>query len=869
MNIEKIMEEIDVLYSQQKVEEVEALLLEKIAELKNTNQIYPALSLMNELLGIYREKGDSEKGQQCCQDVLYLFEKHQLKRDENFGTTLLNVATAQRSFGNYEKAKEYYNECMEIYRDRIPPNDYRYASLYNNLNLLCCETGDFDQAIDHLEKSLAILAHHKGVEVQIATANTSLAQIYSGLENLELAEKHIKVALDLFSNFEDYHYSGALATAANIAYLKGRYEDAASLYQNAMDEIEKYLGKTENYKMLEENLEYVRSFIQPKESGTASEEGSQEESALPEDEVPEVAEPEVTEPEEELDTEEPPTEEEETMEAVEVESSSPEISEEEVQVELVEKDAPEQEEPSPEEAPAETQEVEVDATSRLTGLELSKAFYLEYGAPMIQTHFPHYVGIIAVGLVGEGSEALGFDDKLSEDHDFGPGFCLWLPDDLYRNVGQNLQKHYNSLPKTYKGVKTFPTETAGKRVGVFSILDFYVDILGALPETDLDWVLLEDSALAKATNGEVFRDDLGEFTKIRTLLAGHYPPQVRLGKIAEKAHEVSQKGQYNYQRMLNRGDFVTARIILSEFMRNTMELVFLLNKEYAPFYKWTYKKMKTLPLLSHLARPIHEINGLAIDDKKIIPLIEWIVAELIMELEKQGLIEDKEKGNFLDDYVGEMLTMKIEDKDSGKEELVQKMVDYEWKAFDKVQGMDGRASCQDDHETFEIMRSSQFLAWSMDLLESYLIDFETALSEGRNLVTEKYAFMMKSTDPDNFKEMESKLPQISPSKAKLIEKAVTKQMELVLVLKPKYPKFVNQGRSLKTSEDNLYNTSYETYLRGELSSYSEKTVGLYFDLLMDNEKKGLNTAKIYMENVAFQYGYPDLETAEDSIKSGF
>lgn len=816
MNIQKIMEEIDVLYSQQKVEEVEALLLEKIGELKENKEVYPALSLTNELLGIYREKGDRKKGMATCEDLLAIFHENNLKKDENYGTTLLNVATAQRSFGYYEEARAYYDECMEIYRDKIPPNDYRYASLYNNLNLLCCELGELPQAIDHLEKSLAILSHHLHVEVQVATANTSLAQIYSSLGQLDLAQKHSKIALELFQDYPDYHYSGALATAANIAFLLEKYQEAADFYQKAMDEIEQYLGRTENYKVLEENLQYVLSFLSPPKEDSQTQENKTTE--VPEKTTkPEEAKPEeITAPEKTL--------------------------------------------------PSSQQEKD---EGPFTGLELSRRFYEEYGAKMLATHFPQYLDKIAVGLVGEGSECFGFDDKISQDHDFGPGFCLWISDELEQIIGHNLAYHYGNLPKTYKGITRTSTETAGKRVGVFSISDFYGQLLdGSIPTKDMDWLLLEDNQLAQASNGAVFRDDLGEFSKIRAKLLNHYPQGVLRQKMGQKAHEISQKGQYNYARMLNRGDFVTARLILCEFLTNVMEMVFYLNKMYAPFYKWTYKKMKQLPVLSHLSRPIHEINGLAIDDPKILGIIEGIVAELLGELHKQNYISAVDKGNFLDNYVEELCTVDTKVENQEKKTLVDQLVSYEWKAFDQVQGMDGRASCQDDYETFEIMRSSQFYVWSTALLESYALDFETALQQGRNLVTEKYAFMMRSTDPDNFQKMESRLPAISPEKRSLIEEIVAKQMKLVLELQPNYPKFVNQGRSLHTKEDNLYNTSYETYLRGELSSYSMKTVELYGEMLDKHKEENRNTARCYMENVASQYGYEDLDAAEASLTEG-
>ena len=65
----------------------------------------------------------------------------------------------------------------------------------------------------------------------------------------------------------------------------------------------------------------------------------------------------------------------------------------------------------------------------MNGLELSRAFYEEHGAPLLHEQFPEAEGLIAVGLIGSGSECLGFDDEVSRDHDFEPGFCLLLPEE--------------------------------------------------------------------------------------------------------------------------------------------------------------------------------------------------------------------------------------------------------------------------------------------------------------------------------------------------------------------------------------------------------------------------------------------------------
>ncbi|MFI3231244.1 MAG: DUF4037 domain-containing protein, partial [bacterium] len=494
MNIEQVLQEIDVLYSNQKVEEVEALILSKISEFKSSNEVFPAISLMNELLGIYREKGDKLKGVECCEELLEIFKGNALPQDDSYATTLLNIATAQRSFKNYDLALEYYNKCLEIYNanNLLATNDYRVACLYNNLSLLYIELGKYQEAINYLNNSITILrAQHDitSVEVQIATAHTTLSQIYISLDDLSLAEQHIVKSCSLFDKHEDYHYSATLATYAQINYLLKNYEKSADLYKRAMAHIEKYIGKTQNYYMLEENLKQVLG------------------------------------------------------------------------------------------------ELGCD-TLNIKGLELSNDFYNEFGAPMIKEKFPEYESKIAIGLVGEGSECFGFDDDFSKDHDFGAGFCMWLPQDIYDKIGQELQGEYDKLPLIYKGVerKIASSDTnsntnnnTNKRAGVFSIGGFYSNLieLESFPQKLEEWLFLSDYQLAHATNGKVFRDDLGEFSKIRKELSRHYPTEVWVKKIASEAHLVCQTGQYNLIRALKRNDMITARIILSKFIEHIINLVHL------------------------------------------------------------------------------------------------------------------------------------------------------------------------------------------------------------------------------------------------------------------------------------------------------
>ena len=64
----------------------------------------------------------------------------------------------------------------------------------------------------------------------------------------------------------------------------------------------------------------------------------------------------------------------------------------------------------------------------MNGLELSKAYWENCARPLFRRELSAFLERAAVGLVGEGSECFGFDDEISRDHDWGPGFCLWLPE---------------------------------------------------------------------------------------------------------------------------------------------------------------------------------------------------------------------------------------------------------------------------------------------------------------------------------------------------------------------------------------------------------------------------------------------------------
>lgn len=160
------------------------------------------------------------------------------------------------------------------------------------------------------------------------------------------------------------------------------------------------------------------------------------------------------------------------------------------------------------------------------------------------------------------------------------------------------------------------------------------------------------------------------------------------------------------------------------------------------------------------------------------------------------------------------------------------------------------------------MRKSQYLTWNKEMLLSYIQDFEEANKRGWNLVTEKYAWMMESTSPTQFEELKASLPKLEEEKKAIIEGIVAIQVEWMEEFAKEYPKMAEQARSIHTYEDTEYNTSYETYLRGEMRTYSEQTLYLYGQFIVGLAQAKENLAKKIMSNTAMLYGYDSLEEAE-------
>ncbi len=871
MDIQNILAQVDAYFEADRGKDAEQLLQQSVADAEREQDDGAKLQLLNELIGYYRESSQHEMVYKTVAQAIAQTRHMGLEGTIPHATTLLNAATAYRACGKTEESMGYYRQVQEIYGRLLEPDNMLMAGLQNNISLLYQETGNYEAAKAGLLEALAIVEkNNAGYETAVTYANLAGTCLQLG-ENGEACRYAMK-SMEIFRsrNVEDSHSAAALAALGMYFYREKDYGKAVQYYRQAMENVERSLGRNDYYRRLEENLMACEAAYRAAESGEA--EGvpvaGQKGSAV--------------------------------RDAVTVGQEAGETG-------TIGAEAQ-----SGEGADAARGEVR-NAGEKGTGLTLAKEYYEAYGKTMIQEQFPEYVEKIAVGLAGRGSDCFGYDDAASRDHDWGPDFCMWVTDETYEVIGKALQQAYEKLPGDFKGYRRASHVNGRNRRGVLRISDFYRDLAGAERYEAMDWKNTNDTSLAAAVNGEIFRDEEGIFSAFREKLKQGYPEEIRYLKLAEAAARFAQTAQYNYPRMLGRGDRFTAEMMVWDGMKEAMKLQHYIEGKYPPHDKWLLRSLQASAegrevagMLEKIAeslrmdgnpsahsewkdeaenslKAVHEkavtgeiISGGGIKDgiseeadnfrrnreNDTTSYIEQLGAHFAMEMYREGYISDTE--SYLDAH-SEELVFKASLAVKSSEELVEEIARLEFEAFDKVKNEGGRASCQNDWTTFSIMRKSQYLTWNRVMLLQYLYDFYREYHRGHNLIEEKYGRMMESTAPEKYEEIKSHFPELTQEKKNIIEQIVGLQVKWMEEFSASYPTLADNARNIHTSEDTAEDTSYETYLRGELGTYSDKMLELYGRYVVEYARTGRNTAYEIMENSVKMYGYKDVETAEREI----
>lgn len=330
----------------------------------------------------------------------------------------------------------------------------------------------------------------------------------------------------------------------------------------------------------------------------------------------------------------------------------------------------------------------------VSGLKLARAFWTQMGKPMIAAKYPQYAGVSPPVWWVMARNATDSMMRIRRTTISARASACGLRMRITRRSASNLRSitrhcrassawdaqgrvtfeaHARSdasgaFPSAGAGSPVTPrAQGANRRDGVFRIGDFFESITGyhtAPAQTaPHEWLMLQESTLAAATNGEVFADPTGLFSKTRQGFK-NMPDDVRLALISKRLGMIAQAGQYNLPRSLKRGDGAAAWLSIHEFVQATASLVFLVNVPmvvgYMPYYKWQFAALRKLSgsmfaLLPNVGEQLETVmrlssaacyggagfgeggKGAAPAIEKINDIVEQIAVDIVKELKREHL----------------------------------------------------------------------------------------------------------------------------------------------------------------------------------------------------------------------------------------
>lgn len=457
----------------------------------------------------------------------------------------------------------------------------------------------------------------------------------------------------------------------------------------------------------------------------------------------------------------------------------------------------------------------------IKGLELSESFFNENKALLFKKIPSNAIEYITIGLFGFGSECYGVDDEISEDHDFDQGFIILVEDSVPLTDFLKIKQAYDCLPKLYKRFCLLNQTKHGVHY-----MKEYLNYLGVN-----DIKNISDESKALLLNGKLFYQGFAStFANLRYDIRKNSNYDFLID-LSLKALEINKYIPYNLKRSLDRGDLYTFKSLKNNLVNHLIEFYYIYHKMYLPHDKLRLKLMDNNSIIK---KWIYYI----LDHDDISKLYEEISAKIIETLHNFNVIK-RINTLYIEDYKEE-ITSFIKEWNI-KRKLTNEIVEIEYKMFKSLKNIGGEASCQRNYPYFKLMREAQYLTFNINLLESYLEDLHEALNNNYNLLEIKYGFMEETLDPNHFKEISSRLPQLT----KFQKEVIASISDVVLEMKNLFDKTPHaKMRDNDSSYDTYNNASYETYLKGELASYSEKTLYLYARMLQELSQNNQNIVSL-------------------------
>lgn len=251
---------------------------------------------------------------------------------------------------------------------------------------------------------------------------------------------------------------------------------------------------------------------------------------------------------------------------------------------------------------------------------MCEAFFTECIKPVLLESYPNLP--YSAALIGSGSEVLGLDTVMSSDHDWGPRGMLFIEDkDFDRISGQLKSTLIRKLPATFRSYST------NFGVSIFTLRSFFDDYLGInINEqmSHLDWLTIPQQKLLGATAGAVFQDQIG-LNQVRAKFT-YYPQQVWLYMLASAWARIEQE-EHLMGRAGYVGDELGSALIGARLVRDLMQLLFLMEKKYAPYPKWFGTAFQELPgaeIITPYLRQALEAHDWQAREKGLVKAYEFV-----------------------------------------------------------------------------------------------------------------------------------------------------------------------------------------------------------------------------------------------------
>ncbi|MEG4207137.1 CHAT domain-containing protein [Microcoleus sp. Pol7_A1] len=177
-----------------------------------------AIDYYNQVLSLIREMGDRAEASINLSNISNIPAYSDSSLDDRTGeaTTLNNIGLAYNDLGEKQKAKEYFNQALPLFRamgDRA-----KEATTLTNIGLVYSDLGEKQTALDYYKQALDLRQKAGDRRGEALTLNNT-GTTYSKLGQQQKAEEYFNQALPLFRAVGDR--PGEALTLYHMAILKG------------------------------------------------------------------------------------------------------------------------------------------------------------------------------------------------------------------------------------------------------------------------------------------------------------------------------------------------------------------------------------------------------------------------------------------------------------------------------------------------------------------------------------------------------------------------------------------------------------------------------------------------------------------------